>query len=47
MSRADFHRHVGDANVCANVQDALERARIIYEERAGAMAEGPGRPAVS
>jgi SulP family sulfate permease len=47
MARAEFHRHIGDANVCANVQDALERARVIYEGRAGAAAAGSGRPAVS
>ena len=33
MDQAEFHRHVGDANVCANVQAALERARVIYETR--------------
>jgi SulP family sulfate permease len=29
MKRADFHRHVGDENICAHIQDALRRARDI------------------
>ena len=42
MTRAEFHEHVGEANMCANIQEALDRARAIYEERAiaGAVA-GP------
>jgi SulP family sulfate permease len=34
IARADFHRHVGDANICANIREALERARVLHEERA-------------
>ena len=30
IARADFHRHIGDANICENVTDALRRAREIY-----------------
>jgi SulP family sulfate permease len=30
MARAGFHRHVGAENVCANVEDALARARAIH-----------------
>jgi sulfate permease, SulP family len=30
IARADFHRHVGDANICVNVTEALRRAREIY-----------------
>ncbi len=41
MARAEFHQHVGDANMCANVQDALERARVLYEERTAAAGVGP------
>jgi len=26
IARADFHRHVGDSNICANIGQALERA---------------------
>ncbi len=33
MARADFHRHVGDANICANIRDALARARQVHELR--------------
>lgn len=32
MARAEFHRHVGDANLCANIQDALKRAEQIARE---------------
>jgi sulfate permease, SulP family len=31
MVRARFHRHLGDANVCKTYEDALARAREIYE----------------
>lgn len=31
IARADFHRHIGDANICENVTDALLRARRIHE----------------
>ena len=33
MARADFHRHVGDANICPNVREALARARQLHELR--------------
>ena len=33
IARADFHRHVGDANICANLHDALERAAVVHNER--------------
>ncbi|HZT77899.1 MAG TPA: SulP family inorganic anion transporter [Vicinamibacterales bacterium] len=33
MARADFHRHVGDANICANIREALARARQLHELR--------------
>jgi SulP family sulfate permease len=33
MERADFHRHVGDENICGNIGDALARARTLHEER--------------
>ena len=29
IARADFHRHIGDANICDNVTEALARARAI------------------
>ena len=33
MRRADFHQHVGDANICANIQDALKRAAEVRSEQ--------------
>ena len=30
IARADFHRHIGDANICDNVTEALARAREIH-----------------
>ncbi|HEX7797251.1 MAG TPA: sulfate permease [Vicinamibacterales bacterium] len=33
MKRADFHRHVGDENICVHIQDALRRARAIHRGR--------------
>ena len=30
IARADFHRHIGDANICDNVTEALRRAREIH-----------------
>jgi SulP family sulfate permease len=41
IARADFHRHIGDANICDNVADALRRAREIRESGLGE----PTRPA--
>jgi SulP family sulfate permease len=31
MRAAEFHRHLGDRNICPSIQAALERAREIYE----------------
>jgi SulP family sulfate permease len=31
IARADFHRHVGDENICEHIQDALQRAREIHQ----------------
>jgi SulP family sulfate permease len=30
IARADFHRHIGDANICPNVTEALRRAGEVY-----------------
>jgi sulfate permease, SulP family len=30
MRRAEFHEHVGEANICLNIQDALRRAREVH-----------------
>ena len=32
MQRAEFHAHVGDANILPNVQEALRRARAVAKE---------------
>jgi sulfate permease, SulP family len=32
IARADFHRHVGDANICAHLHDALVRAEQVHAE---------------
>jgi SulP family sulfate permease len=34
IARADFHRHVGGANICANIREAVERARQLHDDRA-------------
>jgi sulfate permease, SulP family len=36
IARADFHRHVGDANICAHLHDALERAIAVHEQHRSA-----------
>jgi SulP family sulfate permease len=41
IARADFHRHIGDANICDNVTKALARARAIHASDEGT----PTRPA--
>jgi sulfate permease, SulP family len=33
IARADFHRRVGDANICPNIREALARARQLHDER--------------
>ena len=30
IARADFHRHIGDANICAHISDALRRAAELH-----------------
>ena len=30
IARADFHRHVGDRNICASLHDALQRAAEVH-----------------
>jgi SulP family sulfate permease len=43
IARADFHRHIGDANICVTVNEALNRARELHHTEMGAAA--PGKPA--
>jgi SulP family sulfate permease len=33
MERADFHRHVGEENVCPNIGEAIARAEQLHEAR--------------
>jgi hypothetical protein len=33
MERADFHRHVGDENICDNIGDAIARAEALHNQR--------------
>jgi len=33
MRQAEFYRHVGRENLCANIEEALSRARVIHEAR--------------
>jgi SulP family sulfate permease len=45
IARADFHRHVGDANICAHLHEALERAQIVHDEHAtAALGSRPATP---
>src|SRR6185369_13466339 len=32
MQQAEFERHVGQENMCSNVQEAIERAQWVYED---------------
>jgi SulP family sulfate permease len=41
IARADFHRHIGDANICDHFEAALRRARAIH----GESFDAPGFPA--
>jgi SulP family sulfate permease len=41
IARADFHRHIGDENICSSLDDALRRAREIH----GRDQSEPGAPA--
>ena len=34
MKQAEFHEHVGEHNICANIEMALERAAEIHGGRA-------------
>ncbi|HXD73117.1 MAG TPA: SulP family inorganic anion transporter [Vicinamibacterales bacterium] len=34
MARADFHSHVGDRNICENIEHAIRRAEDIHHARA-------------
>ena len=32
MRQAEFHRHIGRENLCANVEEALARARVLHQQ---------------
>jgi SulP family sulfate permease len=38
MRKAEFHERLGDENICANVQEALDRAAAIAREKGLAVA---------
>jgi sulfate permease, SulP family len=41
IARADFHRHIGDENICVTVSDALRRAEVLHHAQAGATMATP------
>jgi hypothetical protein len=32
MKQAEFEEHVGKYNICESIAEALERARVVYED---------------
>jgi SulP family sulfate permease len=40
IARADFHRHIGDENICHTVTDALRRADALHHSSAGSPSRG-------
>jgi SulP family sulfate permease len=40
IARADFHRHIGDENICHTVTDALRRADALHHSAAGSPSRG-------
>ena len=42
IARADFHRHVGDRNICASLDAALRRAAEVHGLKTGASDGAPG-----
>jgi SulP family sulfate permease len=32
MRQAEFHRHIGRENLCANIEEALSRARAVHDD---------------
>ena len=33
MRQAEFHRHIGRENLCAHIEEALSRAKVLHEEQ--------------
>jgi hypothetical protein len=50
MKQSEFEEHVGKNNICANIEEVLERAREVYEGMCARLltepAHGPVTPAV-
>ena len=44
MRQAEFHRHVGSENLCANIEEALNRAAVLHRDRGRAALEGLDTP---
>jgi SulP family sulfate permease len=47
MHQADFERHVGKENICANITEAIQRARDLHESEHAAGLPRQGVPATS
>jgi SulP family sulfate permease len=44
MKRAEFERHVGAANICGSITEALERARVLSQQIENKVGLGPEAP---
>ena len=44
LRKAEFHAHVGDANICLDLDDALVRAKVLLAERARVAVGSAGPP---
>ena len=42
MRRAEFHAHVGEANICPSIEAALARAEVLQRRRTGPSAAASG-----
>lgn len=47
MQQAEFERHVGKENVCANITEAIERAKELHDTGYGGGTQQPSVPVVS
>ena len=41
MKQAEFEEHVGKYNICGSIEEALERAREVYEAMCGTLLAEP------
>jgi len=44
MRRAEFEQHVGAENICANVAEALDRAKVLHPEVVGGIVSTVAAP---